>query len=419
MDGRGAACVPAIFCLCLNTVQPFTTLPRCACNNSEVMRTVYSAAHLWDGKRLQENGIIVVEDGRIAEMGTRTAREVPHGANIRDFPNGVLAPAFFDVHIHGAAGHDIMEATPEALSRMGRFLAARGTGAYLATTVSAPVDTTVKSLEGMAKIIAQNPVEGEAKPVGIHLEGPFLSHGKRGAHPPNRLLAPDIGIFDRLFEAAEGNVRLMTLAPELPGAAELAAHATSRGVRISLGHSDANAAETRRAIAAGASSATHTYNAMRALDHKNPGILETVLTTDELYAELICDGIHNMPELVQLWWRAKGPEKAILVTDAMSATGMPDGEYQLGDFPVKVANGRAMIGDALAGSVLTLDKALANFVCFTGASVEQALRLLTVNPAAMSGFGDRGTLKVGGAADFVAVDARGNLLTSVVGGITA
>ena len=168
---------------------------------------------------------------------------------------------------------------------MGKFLAARGTGAFLATTVSAPLDMTLKSLEALARIIAQAPVEGEAKPIGIHLEGPFLSHGKRGAHPANRLQAPDIGVFDRMFDAAEGNVRLMTIAPELPGAIDLAAHAASRGVRVSVGHSDANAAQTRQAIAAGASSATHTYNAMRALDHKDPGILETVLTTDELYAE--------------------------------------------------------------------------------------------------------------------------------------
>ena len=380
---------------------------------------VYTASHLWDGTRLLDDPMIIVEDRRIAAMGARTASELPPGTNIRNFPGGMLAPAFFDVHIHGAAGHDVMEGTPQALSCVGRFLASRGTAAFLATTVSAPVDTTLKSLEGLAKIIAQGPVEGEAKPIGIHLEGPFLSHSKRGAHPAIRLLAPDIGLFDRMFEAAEGNVRLMTLAPELPGAAELAAHATSRGVRISVGHSDANACETRRAIDAGAVSATHTYNAMRVLDHKNPGILETVLTTDELYAELICDGIHSMPELVKLWWRAKGPEKAILVTDAMSATGMPDGEYQLGDFPVRVANGRAMIGDALAGSVLTLDKALTNFVEFTGASVEQGLRLMTANPAAMTGFGDRGSLAAGGPADFVAVDRKGNLLGSVVGGVMA
>ncbi len=383
------------------------------------MRMVYSASHLWDGKRLHDDSMIVVEDGRIVAMGKRTASELPPGANIRNFPDGILAPAFFDVHIHGAAGHDVMEGTPAALSCVGRFLASRGTAAFLATTVSASLDVTLRSLEGMARVIAQPPVEGEARPIGIHLEGPFLSHGKRGAHPANRLLAPDIGVFNRMFEAAQGYVRLITLAPELPGAAELAAHATSRGVRVSVGHSDASACDTRSAIDAGAISATHTYNAMRVLDHKNPGILETVLTTDELYAELICDGIHNMPELVRLWWRAKGPEKAILVTDAMSATGMPDGTYQLGDFPVQVANGKATIGDALAGSVLTLDKALANFVKFTGASVEQGLRLMTTNPAAMTGFADRGTLAVGGPADFVAVDGSGNLLESVIGGVAA
>jgi N-acetylglucosamine-6-phosphate deacetylase len=385
-----------------------------------LMRTVYTGKQLWDGTRLHGESMIVVEDGRIAAIENRAGAEAPSEAAEHAFAGATMAPAFFDVHIHGAAGHDIMEGTPQALSTMGRFLAARGTGAFLATTVSAPLDATLQSLAGVAKVIAQAPVEGEARPIGVHLEGPFLSHSKRGAHPSNRLLAPDIAVFDRMYEAAEGYVRLITLAPELPGAAELAGHAASRGVRVSVGHSDATAAETRRAIAAGATSATHTYNAMRAMDHKDPGILEVVLTTDELFAELICDGIHNMPELVRLWWRAKGPEKAILVTDAMSATGMPEGEYQLGGFPVQVAGGKAMVNGVLAGSVLTLDRALENFLKFTGATVEQGLRLMTVNPAGMTGFNDgTGTLAVGGRADFVAVDATGKLVGAVVGGIAA
>jgi N-acetylglucosamine-6-phosphate deacetylase len=385
-----------------------------------LMRTVYTGKQLWDGARLHGESMIVVEDGRITAIQRREGAEIPSGAAEHAFPDGMLAPAFFDVHIHGAAGHDIMEATPEALSMMGRFLATRGTGAYLATTVSAPLDATLRSLEGLARLIGQADSEGQAKPVGIHLEGPFLSHAKRGAHPSNRLLAPDIAVFDRMFEAGGGHVRLITLAPELSGAAELAGHAASRGVRVSVGHSDATAVDTRRAIAAGATSATHTYNAMRCLDHKDPGILEVVLTTDELFAELICDGIHNMPELVRLWWRAKGPERAILVTDAMSATGMPEGEYQLGGFPVQVAGGKAMVNGVLAGSVLTLDRALENFLKFTGARVEEGLRLMTVNPAGMTGFKDgTGSLAVGGRADFVAVDATGKLVGSVVGGIAA
>jgi N-acetylglucosamine-6-phosphate deacetylase len=383
------------------------------------MCTVYTAERLWDNGRVVESPIVEIADGRIVSIESRAASAAPADITIKEFPGATLAPAFLDVHIHGAAGHDVMEATPEAVSTIGRFLASRGTGSFLATTVSAPLDATLRSLAGLSKVIAQEPLLGEAKPIGIHLEGPFLSHAKRGVHPPDQLLAPDIGVFDRMFEAAEGHVRLITLAPELRGAAELAAHATARGVRVSVGHSDATAADTRRAIAAGATSATHTYNAMRALDHREPGILGVVLTTDDLYAELICDGIHNTREMVRLWWRAKGPERAILITDAMSATGMPEGVYQLGGFAVQVAEGKAMLNGVLAGSVLTLDRALVNFLEFTGATVEQGLRLMTANPAAMIGNAEPGSLAVGAPADFVAVDSSGRLVGSVVGGALA
>jgi N-acetylglucosamine-6-phosphate deacetylase len=390
---------------------------RHGCNNSKML-TVFTAQKLWDGSRLLDHPMLIVRDGRIVSIAARAEGDLPAGAKVFDFPGATLAPAFFDVHIHGAAGHDVMESTPEALDTMGRFLASRGTGSFLATTVTAPLDRTLRSLSGLAKLLARPPVGGCAKPIGIHLEGPFLSHAKRGVHPPEYLLVPDIAVFDRLFEAAEGHVRLMTLAPELPGAVELAAHATERGVRVSVGHSNALAAETRAVVTAGATSATHTFNAMRPLDHREPGILGVALTTDALYAELICDGIHTAPEMVLLWWRAKGPERAILITDAMSATGMPDGEYQLGGFAVQVANGKATANGVLSGSVLTLDRALTNFLALTGATVEQGLRLLTANPAAMTGLGDRaGAMVVGGTADFVAVDAAGKLVGSVVGGV--
>jgi N-acetylglucosamine-6-phosphate deacetylase len=380
----------------------------------KAMRTVLTAERLWDGSQLLVHPVVTIDDGRIASIATRAAGEVPSAARILDYPGATLAPAFFDVHIHGAAGHDVMEATPEALGAIGRFLASRGTASFLATTVTAPLDATLRALSGLAKLSAQPPNDGQAQPLGIHLEGPFLSHQKCGVQPPEHLLAPDLALFDRFFEAAEGQIRLMTLAPELPGAIELIAHATARGVRVSLGHSDANAAETRAAIQAGAVSATHTFNAMRSFSHREPGILGTVLTDDSLFAEIICDGIHCAPEAVKLWFRAKGLERGILVTDAMSATGMPDGEYQLGGFPVQVANGKAMARGVLAGSVLTLDRALSNFVKFTGAPLEDALRLLTTNPAKMTGLEDQaGSLAVGRPADLIAVDAEGKLLTRV------
>jgi N-acetylglucosamine-6-phosphate deacetylase len=381
------------------------------------MRCVLTAARLWDGVGLLDSPVVEIEDGRIASVYPRAVSELPGEARHLDFPGATLAPAFFDVHIHGAKGHDAMEATPAALDAMGSFLAAHGTGSFLATTVTAPLDVTLRSLSGLAKLVARPPVEGRARAIGIHLEGPFLSHAKRGAQPAEHLLKPDIATFDRLFEAAEGCIRLMTLAPELPGAVELTAHATARGVRVSLGHSDATAAETRAVIAAGAVSATHTFNAMRPLDHREPGILGVVLTCDALCAEMICDGIHVAPEMVKLWWKAKSAGHAILVTDAISATGMPDGEYQLGGFAVQVANGRAMARGVLAGSVLTLDRALQNFMEFTGAPLEQALRLATVNPAAMTGLGDQaGSVAVGMPANLTAVDGAGKLVGSVVNG---
>jgi N-acetylglucosamine-6-phosphate deacetylase len=382
------------------------------------MQTVFTAERLWDGQRLLEKPLIAVEDGRIASIASRSTSATPAPSDVRDFGTALIGPSFFDVHIHGSGGHDVMEGTEDALAAIGTFLASRGTAQYLATTVTAPVDKTLRSLELLAKRIAASPTPGQAHPIGIHLEGPFLSHARRGVHPPDLLLAPDIPTFDRMFEASQGHIRLMTLAPELPCAIDFASHAIAKGVRVSIGHSDATSAQTRAALAAGATSATHTYNAMRPLDHREPGILGIVLTTDTLFAELICDGIHNTPEMVKLWWRAKGPERAILITDAMSAAGMPDGTYQLGGFDVQVANGRATSHGALAGSVLSLDRALANFVRFTGATVDQGLRLLSSNPAAMTGFSDRaGSLRVGDPANFVAVDPNGNLVASIVDGI--
>jgi len=383
------------------------------------MRTVLTAAWLWDGASLKRDPVLEISGGRVTGIWTRQEGEIPASAEILDFPGTVLAPAFLDVHIHGTAGHDVMEATPEALAMVSRFLASHGTGRFLATTVTAPLDTTLRALEGLARRIdaAQEADWQGARPVGIHLEGPFISHAKRGVHPTQHLLEPDIAAFDRFFEAAGGKIRLLTLAPELPGATELTRHATALGVRVSVGHSNATAAETRAAIAAGACSATHTFNAMRPLDQREPGILGTVLTDDSMYAELICDGIHVDPTLVPLWWRAKGGKRAILVTDAMSATGMPEGEYMLGGFPVQVANGRAMAGGALAGSVLTLDRALQNFVAFTGASVEAALPLVTRNPAAMTGLDEaRPGIRVGGAADLVAIGENGALEAAMIGG---
>jgi N-acetylglucosamine-6-phosphate deacetylase len=337
----------------------------------------------------------------------------------------ILTPTLFDIHTHGGASHDVMEATPQAFAAVGRFHATNGVGHYLPTTVTAPIDKTLASLEGIASAIEAPHDPRSARPIGIHLEGPFISHAKRGVHPPADILPPDIVLFDRFQEAARGHIRLITIAPEIPGAIDLIRHCTAAGVRVSIGHTNAIAAEARAGIEAGARSATHTYNAMRALDHREPGVLGEVLDSDALFAELICDGIHVVPELIRLWLKAKGPERAILVTDSMSAAGMPDGDYTLGTFPVKVTNGRALAADdlakgkeTLAGSVLSLGRAVENIQRFTGTSLEVAVRLASHNPADMLGLGSvTSSISAGQPANFNVFDSEGRLEKTLLHGV--
>ena len=374
--------------------------------------------------------ITIHADGTIAGIESGVGDEKVAGAKTAGEEETTLTPAFFDIHVHGAAGHDAMEGTPEALGGIGGFLATKGVAYFLATTVTAPIDRTLRALDGIANAIdaanlrpTARDAEFAAQPVGIHLEGPFLSHAKRGVHPAAELQPPSIPLFERMQQAARGHIRLLTVAPEIPGALDLIAYATHSGTRVSLGHSDATAAQTRAAIAAGATSATHTFNAMRRLDHREPGIAGVVLDAHSLNAELICDGVHVAPEFVRLWLRAKGEERAILVTDGISATGMPDANYMLGELEVTVKNGRCLLAsdlakgvETLAGSVLTMDRAVANLRCFTGASLATAVNLAGRNPARMLGLDDLGEIAVGRPANFNLYSAAGELRQTILRG---
>ncbi|HTV15368.1 MAG TPA: N-acetylglucosamine-6-phosphate deacetylase [Acidobacteriaceae bacterium] len=379
------------------------------------MRTVLTAKRLLTPTEIVENPVVVIEDGAIASLAPQSGAPLPPGRHVA-FPENTLIPALFDVHIHGSGGHDVMEATDSALGHIGTFLARRGVGSYLATTVTAPLDSLLRSLSGLAKVMPR-PIEG-ARPLGIHLEGPFLSPHKRGAHTESLLLKPSVELFERMWQAAEGNIRLMTIAPELPGAEETIVHAAQLGVRISLGHSNADAAAAKRGVKAGAVTATHTFNAMRSFDHREPGLLGEVLTNDALYAELICDGLHVDPAAVRLWWKAKGAERGLLVTDAMAAAGMPDGPYKLGELDVRVENGRCVIGEnTLAGSTLTLDRGVRNFMEFTGASLGDTVGLATRNPARMTGFGDRvGAISAGHPADIAVLSQMNEVVETFLRG---
>jgi N-acetylglucosamine-6-phosphate deacetylase len=379
------------------------------------MQTVITAARLIAPEASIEDPVVVVEDGVIARIASRSESQIPAGHHL-DFSGCTLVPAYFDIHIHGSAGHDVMEATPEAFSKVGHFLARHGVGAYLPTTVTAPWDATLRSLEGMAKFVGSH--DYGARPLGIHMEGPFLSPHKKGAHPANLLLTPSVELFDRMWQAAEGKIRLMTIAPELPGAEEVIAYAAGLGVRVSLGHSNADSAAAKLGIQAGAVSATHTYNAMRSFDHREPGLIGEVLGNDNLFAELICDGHHVAPNAVRMYWRAKGKDRAMLITDAMAAAGMPDGNYKLGELDVRVKDGICIIGEnTLAGSTLTLDHAVKNFAAFTEAPIGEIARLVSRNPAHMTGLEEEvGALAVGRAADITILSAENTVVDTILRG---
>jgi len=385
------------------------------------LATVLLARQLITPPYAIEDAALSMEDGVITAVGRRDAVHIPANSRVIDLGDAVLAPGLVDIHIHGGAGHDVMEGSDASLAAIERLIAKHGVTSYCPTTVTAPIDATLRSLDALGKAVA-NTTAGDgtrARPLGIHLEGPFLSHAKRGVHPPTLLQPASCELFDRMWQAAGGHVGLLTIAPEIEGAIALIAEASRRGVCASVGHSDAELPQAQAAIYAGARHATHTFNAMRPLDHRNPGLLGAVLTDNGVTADIIVDGIHVAPAVVDLFIRAKGLDGAVLITDAISATGMPDGTYKLGELEVQVREGRCESGGRLAGSVLTLDRAVHNTMQFAGVTLQHAIRMATWNPARVLGIAHRkGTLSVGADADIAVFSPpAGEVIRTIVGGI--
>jgi N-acetylglucosamine-6-phosphate deacetylase len=366
----------------------------------------YTSRALYTPTKALDDPVILVEDGRIVRLGSRGSVEVPSGAAVRDLGDGIIAPGFVDIHIHGSAGYDVMQADDSGRRCFEQFLARHGVTSYCPTTVGAPVAVIERALERIANAIEvpepeTHGLEGRAQPLGIHLEGPFLSPARCGVHSPEHLLAPSVKAFEQFWQAARSNILLMTIAPELEGGLEVIAEAKRRGVCVSLGHSDADLAVTRSAVAVGARHATHTFNAMRPLRHRDPGIVGEILTNPWMTADVIADGVHLDPTVVQLFLNAKGVDGAVLITDATSATGMPDGKYQLGTLEVELKDGVIQREGRLAGSVLTMDRAVRNAMKFASWNLQQAVTIATANPAHVTGLVSKGILESGADADFV------------------
>jgi N-acetylglucosamine-6-phosphate deacetylase len=350
---------------------------------------------------------ILIRDGVIELIGPRQGMSVPPDTEEISATTLTAVPGFLDIHIHGAGGHDVMEGSEEALAAVTRTVASHGTTSILATTVTASLDDTYRSIEGISRYIAQQHTTDEprAEVLGIHFEGPFLSPERRGVHPAEFLLLPSAEVLEKLLQTSAGNARILTLAPELLGATPCIEAARSAGLVVAMGHTDATYEQARAAIARGVHHAVHVYNAMRPFSHRDSGVLGAILTSPVVSAEMIADGVHVEEAAMRLLLQAKGPGCVILVSDGISATGMPDGTYTLGKFQVEVAGGVVRNSEGkLAGSTLTLDRALRNIVGL-GISMPAALGMLATNPASLLGIEfKKGALRFGADADIVLLD---------------
>jgi N-acetylglucosamine-6-phosphate deacetylase len=350
-------------------------------------------------------GRIIIEDDRVAEVAVDGG--VGEGA-------AYLAPGFVDVHVHGWGGHDAMGGRA-ALDGMARALARRGVTSFLPTAVTAPLDALAGFADDVRRWLPDAPADG-AQPLGFNLEGPFLAEARRGAHDPALLRSPADVRHDQLTPLADG-LRVITIAPELPGAVELIQQLAGSGVAVSLGHSAATLDEARAGYAAGARTTTHLFNAMSGVDHRAPGLAVVALLDDAVYVELIADGIHVVPAVWPLITRLKPADRLLLVSDAISLAGMGDGRGRIGSLEVEVSGDRVtLLGtQVLAGSVLSLDVAVRNLVR-AGTPLPVAVAAASRNPLALLGITDRGRLAAGQRADLVELDDDLNVRRVMLGG---
>jgi N-acetylglucosamine-6-phosphate deacetylase len=369
---------------------------------------IYASRILTPQEELADS-VILTEGGRITAIGHRDEVKIPSGAIDYVAAGRTVVPGFVDVHIHGAGGHDVMEATPDALDCIASTVARYGTTSILATTVTASVDETCRSLDGIAKYIrahekfedAEQEQGGLAAEIlGIHLEGPFISRARRGVHPPDTIARPSVEILDKFRAAADGLIRIITIAPEIPGALDLIHYAVANGIVAAIGHTDANFEQTQAAIQAGARHSVHFYNAMRPFSHRDPGVIGAILTEPDVTAEVIADGIHVAGPAIQVLLGTKGFDTVLLASDGTAATGMPDGKFRLGNFEVTVKDGVCRNSEGkLAGSTLTLDRAL-RYIVALGVPLVDAVRMATILPARRLGLaGKKGIIAVGVGTD--------------------
>ncbi len=367
-----------------------------------------------------ESGILLCEDGKIKFIG-ESAQVLPEPDSIIiDAAGKFVLPGFIDTHVHGSGGDDVMTDGAAGLQRAGRKMLAYGTTAWLPTTIAAKHEEILFAIEETAK--AENTSEPMANILGIHLEGPFLNIKFKGAQPDEGIRDPNFDELEELLKVAAGRIKIMTLAPELPGSLEMIQILKSKNIVASLGHSECDYDTALAAIDAGATYATHLFNAMSGVHHRKPGLAACCLNEPGICAEIILDGVHVNPQMARLAMRNKGREGLALITDATTAQGCGDGIYQLGKFSVLV-NGALctlMDGVTIAGSVLTMNRAVMNAVDFTGINLIDAAYMAAMMPAKRCGAEtSKGSLEVGKDADIAILNNDFSVAATVVSGVLA
>jgi N-acetylglucosamine-6-phosphate deacetylase len=362
-----------------------------------------------------ERGWIATSGGVIVALGAGTPDPaLARDRQVIDVAGATVLPGFVDVHVHGAVGHEVMDGDVEGLTEMSVFFASHGVTSFLATTWTAPTDETMSALTAVAE--AANRHLPGAQVLGAHMEGPYLSHARCGAQDPRSVRPPDLDEARRFLDS--GAVRMMTLAPELVGARDLVDLCLERGVRVSIGHTDATYEQVAEAVSWGARQVTHTFNAMPPLHHRRPGPVGAAMVLPDLLSEVIADNHHVHPVVLAAFLRAKGPDGITLVTDALRPTGMEANRFTIGGRQARVDQGVVRLGDGtMAGSVLTMDAALRNLMRASGRSLEELWPTASRNGALAAGVADRkGSIAARMDADLVVVGDDVDVRMTIVGG---
>ena len=360
---------------------------------------------------------VLIKDNIIKEIEKEENFEEENLDNIIDGKNGFLAPGFIDIHNHGNSGYDFMDSTEEAIDNIGKFHLKNGVTSFLGTIITSSYEDMKNAIKNIADYENK---KDNSQIIGIHLEGPFFAMEKKGAQPPEYIKGPNLEEIKELEMLSKGMLKVVSLAPELEGASPVIRYLKSKNVVPAMAHSNGTFEEAKKGVNEGITLANHLYNGMRSFSHREPGIIGVSLTDDRVYCEIIYDGIHLHDASVEVALRTKGIGKVILVSDAMRAAGLQDGEYELGGQKVFVENGAARLeSGALAGSTLNLRDAVYNMVYKKNTTIHEAVRMASLNPAKVIGIDDRkGSLEVGKDADLILFDKDINILASIVGGNT-